>query len=244
VVEACNGWVMKKISAALLLTASFLVGHPAFGAARGVMDAALKPDMEKGAAQQVLKDTRSMAEKVADIARVEAYLATISSIVADFSQTSADGSSGTGKFFMKRPGKMRWQYNPPNPILLVSDGKTVTYYDPSLDQLSYVSVDDTLASFLAKRDMKFDSDSTQLTKFEAVDGLVSATIIQRKKPTEGNLTLEFSDRPLELKKIIAVDATGNETRVSLDKAQFGPVLDDKLFAFVDPRGVNHKRKDR
>jgi outer membrane lipoprotein-sorting protein len=83
-----------------------------------------------------------------------------------------------------------------------------------------------------------------LTKFEAVEGVVRATIIQRKKPTEGNLTLEFSDKPLELKKITAVDATGNETRVSLDKAQFGPVLDDKLFTFVDPRGVNHKRRNR
>lgn len=192
----------------------------------------------------MLQDTRSMVEKAADIARVEAYLATISSIVADFSQTSADGSSGTGKFFMKRPGKMRWQYNPPNPILLVSDGKTVTYYDPSLDQLSYVGVDDTLASFLAKREMKLDSDSTQLTKFEVVEGKVRATIMQRKKPTEGSLTLEFNDKPLELKNIIAIDATGNETRVSLDKAQFGPILDDKLFIFVDPRGVNHRRKDR
>ena len=55
--------------------------------ARGVIDSATKPDMGKGAAAS--KDTRSMAEKAADITRVEAYLATIGSIVADFSQTSA-----------------------------------------------------------------------------------------------------------------------------------------------------------
>jgi chaperone LolA len=217
------------------------LSQPAFGTVRGAMGAnAVSPT----AAAPASVDTRSMAEKAADIARVEAYLATISSIVAEFSQTSADGSSGTGKFFMKRPGKMRWQYNPPNPILLVSDGKTVTYYDPGLDQVSYVGVDDTLASFLAKREMKLDSDSTQLTRFDAVDGRVRATIIQRKKPTEGSLTLEFSDNPLVLSHVIAVDATGNETSVSFEKAQFGPVLDDKLFTFVDPRGVNHRRKDR
>jgi len=228
----------------ILVLATALFGSAAYAQPRAENDSTTKPDIGKGAAQRVVQDTRSMGEKAADIARVEAYLATISSIVADFSQTSADGSSGTGKFLMKRPGKMRWQYNPPNPILLVSDGKVVTYYDPSLDQLSYVGVDDTLASFLTKREMKLDSDSTQLTRFEVFDGVVRATIIQRKKPTEGNLTLEFSDKPLEFKKIIAVDATGNETRVSLDKAQFGPILDDKLFVFTDPRGVNHKRKDR
>ncbi len=237
---------MKKTIAFALLTVSCVVAASPTGvAARGVIDPTLRADRGKGAQEpQAPKDTRSMEEKAADIARVEAYLATIGSIVADFSQTSADGSAGTGKFYMKRPGKMRWQYNPPNPILLVSDGKTVTYYDPSLNQVSYVSVDDTLASFLAKREMKFESESTQLTKFEAIDGKVRATIIQRKKPTEGSLTLEFNDKPLELNKIMAVDATGNETRVNFDKAQFGPVLDDKLFTFVDPRGANHRRKNR
>lgn len=176
-----------------------------------------------------------------DIARVETYLSSISSVVADFSQTSSDGSVGAGKFFMKRPGKMRWQYNPPTPILLVSDGKVVTYYDAGLDQVTYVGVDDTLAGFLAQKTIKLSSESTKLTRFSNENGLISATIIQSKKPGDGSLTLEFSDKPLEIKNMIAVDATGNETRVTLKKAQFGPVLDDKLFVFEDPRGVNHRR---
>lgn len=180
-------------------------------------------------------------EYAPDIARVESYLSSISSVVADFSQTSSDGSVGAGKFFMKRPGKMRWQYNPPTPILLVSDGKVVTYYDAGLDQVTYVGVDDTLAGFLAQKTIKLSSESTKLTRFSNENGLISATIIQSKKPSDGSLTLEFSDKPLEIKNMIAVDATGNETRVTLKKAQFGPVLDDKLFVFEDPRGVNHRR---
>jgi chaperone LolA len=176
-----------------------------------------------------------------DIARVEAYLSTISSVVANFSQTAADGSTGAGKFFMKRPGKMRWQYAPPTPILLVSDGKVVTYYDAGLDQVTYIGVDDTLAGFLAQKTIKLTSASTKLTRFSSENGLISATIIQSKKPSEGSLTLEFSDKPLEIKNMIAVDATGNQTRVTLENAQFGPVLDDKLFVFEDPRGVNHRR---
>lgn len=181
------------------------------------------------------------AKYAPDIARVEGYLSQITSIVADFSQTSSDGSTGNGKFFMKRPGKMRWQYNPPTPILLVSDGKSVTYYDAGLDQVTYVGVDDTLAGFLAQKTIKLTSESTKLTRFSNENGVISATIIQVKKPNDGSLTLEFSDKPIAITGMTAVDATGNVTRVNLDNAKFGPVLEDKLFVFEDPRGVNHRR---
>ncbi len=178
------------------------------------------------------------------IAKVEAYLSDITSVVSDFTQIAADGTKGTGKFFMKRPGKMRWQYNPPTPLLLVSDGKTVTYYDPGVDQVTYVGVDDTLVAFLAKRFIKLDSESTEITAFSIDKGIISATIRQRKKPSDGTMTLEFSEKPLELKRILTVDAAGNATSVTLENPQFGPVLEDKLFIFNDPRPVNRKRNKR
>lgn len=226
------------------------------GAAHAVpqaaLDSAAKPDRGQYATQRpaiaqkitaptvAFKELEGEARREA-VAKVEAYLSTLSSIVANFSQISADGSMGAGKFFLKRPGKMRWQYNPPTPLLLVSDGKSMTYYDPGLDQVTYIGVDDTLAGFLAQKVIKLDSASTRLTALAAGEGMISATIVQAKKPDEGSLTLEFSAQPLKIRNLIAVDATGNETRVTLENAQFGPVLDDKLFVFVDPRGVNDRR---
>jgi len=186
--------------------------------------------------------TPAMADDAEDIARVEAYLSSITSIVADFSQLSADGSVGSGKFFMKRPDKMRWQYNPPTPILLVSNGKTVTYYDAALDQVTYVGIDDTLAGFLAQKVIKFDSESTKMTRFESKNDAIRVSLVQKKKPTEGSLTLEFTDEPIELKQMLVVDATGQTTRVQLQNAQFGPVLDEKLFIFEDPRGATPRKK--
>jgi chaperone LolA len=228
-----------------------LCAHPMLAIARGPVDFPGKPDLAQAASEAAKSVSHGapaitgVDEKYApDIARVEAYLSGLNSVVANFSQTSADGSAGTGKFFMKRPGKMRWQYAPPTPLLLVSDGKVVTYYDAGLDQVTYIGVDDTLAGFLARKDIKLESESTRLTKFEAVDGLIRATIVQKKKPADGSLTLEFSDNPLEIKNMIAVDATGNATTVKLANAQFGPVLDDKLFVFEDPRSVNRRRNKR
>jgi outer membrane lipoprotein-sorting protein len=176
------------------------------------------------------------------ITRIEAYLSGISSAVANFKQHSADGSSGSGKFFLKRPGKMRWQYDPPTPMLLVSNGKVVTFYDASVDQVTYIGVDDTLAAFLTKSEIKLESSSLELMRLESTKGQVRVNVRQRKKPDEGSLTLVFADAPLSLAGMTATDATGNETEVTFADAQFGVKLDDALFVFEDPRSVHHRRK--
>lgn len=222
-----------------------LVGLSCFsGAALAVsrvpVDSTNKPDLSKASVEKPM----SADDRAAIAAQVENYLTNISSIVADFTQTSADGSIGAGKFFLKRPGKMRWQYNPPTPLLLLSDGKVVTYYDAGLDQVTYIGIDDTLAGFLTKKDIKLESDSIKLTELHHHNGVISVTIVQRKKPADGNLTLEFTDKPLEIKRMVAVDATGNATNVQFQNARFGPVIDDKLFIFEDPRGVNHRRNKK
>ena len=181
------------------------------------------------------------AGKEADIARVEKYLSGLTTITADFSQVDANGRLSEGKFYLKRPGKMRWQYSPPTPILLVSDGKVIVYFDAELDQVNYVPMDDTLAGFLAKPVILLNSDSTTLADFEAMPGAVRATVVQKKKPKEGSLTLEFTDAPLQLKQMVIRDATGQETRIQLTGAKFGEKLPDNLFKFEDPRGLNKRR---
>jgi outer membrane lipoprotein-sorting protein len=224
-----------------LTLAALLVSAPAFAVPRAALDAKNKPNF--GAAAAVEGDFTEVTgqERQDTIVRIETYLSAIPSVVAKFTQESSDGSTGTGQFFLKRPGKMRWEYNPPVPALLVSDGKTITYHDITADQVSYIGIDDTLASFLIKKQVKLDNETFKLTRLEKGEGLIRATVIQRKKPSEGNLTLEFKDAPMEIVRMVALDATGNETRVRLVGARFGPVLDDKMFVFVDPRGVNDRR---
>ncbi|MDE3060750.1 MAG: outer membrane lipoprotein carrier protein LolA, partial [Pseudomonadota bacterium] len=70
------------------------------------------------------------------IHRIEDYLSNLTTIVSDFTQVAPDGTLSTGKFYLKRPGKMRWQYNPPTPILMVSSGSELVYYDIELDQIT------------------------------------------------------------------------------------------------------------
>jgi len=183
------------------------------------------------------------AKNETDIVRVEKYLTNLTTIVANFNQADANGGMSTGKFYLKRPGKMRWEYKPPTPILLVSDGKVVTYYDSELDQINYVPVDDTLAGFLGQDIIKLDSKATKLTRFTSADGMIRATVVQAGKTDEGSLTLEFTDGPLQLRQMVVTDQSGQKTQIQLQNAEFGTALPDKLFTFEDPRG-HHSRRQR
>lgn len=178
------------------------------------------------------------------IKRVEEYLTNLTSIVADFSQIDANGGLAEGKFYLKKPGKMRWEYKPPTPILLVSNGKVMTYYDSELDQVNYIAFDDTLAGFLAQDNITLNSKSARLTDFVAKEGVIRATIVQREKPDEGSLTLEFTDGPLQLKQMVVTDARGQRTNIQLSNARYGEALPDTLFKFEDPRGLGKRRKSR
>lgn len=177
----------------------------------------------------------AFAGKAEDIARVEAYLSGLTTVVADFNQADSNGGVATGKFYLKRPGKMLWKYNPPTPVQLVSDGKTIVYYDSELGQVNRISMDDTLAGFLTQKTITLDSPSAKLMEFMSKDNVIRATVIQRQKAGEGSLTLEFSDNPLQLKQMIVRDAMGQQTNIQLQGAVFGTALPDSLFVFKDDR---------
>ena len=188
------------------------------------------------------KKTTAAPTSAADISRVENYLSGLTSITADFSQTDVNGGLASGKFYLQRPGKMRWEYAPPTPILIVCDGSVLTYYDSELKQVSYVGIDDSLATFLTRSNIRLNSAGTKLTNFTSANSMIRATVIQTKKPDEGSLTLEFSDAPLQLRQLIVTDATGNSTHIQLQNIKYGETLPSSLFRFIDPRESRSIRK--
>lgn len=172
--------------------------------------------------------------------RLEDYLSTMTTIVSDFTQVAPDGSLTNGRFFLERPGKMRWQYNPPTPILMVSNGSELVYYDYELEQVSHIPLDSTLIGFLARDKITFSKD-VGIIAFSEEAGVISVTLAQVDKPDEGQLALEFSDKPLTLRNMVVTDATQQVTTVSLNNARYGVKLDPELFIFRDPRKPRNAR---
>ncbi len=177
------------------------------------------------------------------LARVEGYLSGIHTISTDFLQSAPSGAVTTGKFFLERPGKLRMEYSPPTPVLMVTSGSDIVYYDRELDQISRISLDSTLVGFLTRDQIRFD-DSVVVTNMEYGDKSLRVSLIQAKRPKDGMLTLEFADKPLEFRNMYVTDSSGQVTTVSFTNARFNLPLPGALFVFKDPhlggsRSVKH-----
>ncbi len=174
------------------------------------------------------------AEDRADVQRVEQYLNGIHSLAAHFQQFAADGGTAGGLVYVARPGRMRFEYDKPSPILLLADGTFVVYIDNQLKQVSYLPIGSTPAWFLLRDNISL-SDGVTVTKFERGPGALRITMVESKSPENGTLTLTFGDKPLELKQWTIVDQQGKSTTVVLSDARYGVPIDAKVFTFVDPR---------
>jgi len=173
------------------------------------------------------------AQDVAELQRVAAYLNGIRTMTARFSQTAAKGGVATGHLWVARPGRMRFEYDPPNAILLLADAFYVYYWDNDLETMSKVSLKSTPAWFLLRDPISFGSDVI-VTRFEHTGNAVRVSVVETSDPDAGSLTMVFTENPLVLRQWTVVDQQGKATTVSLSDLQFGMALDPKLFQYQDP----------
>ncbi len=164
------------------------------------------------------------------LGQVEAYLNSQTALTANFLQVAADGSTRTGKAWLQRPGKMRFEYDPPDPQLLVAGFGLLVYHDPELDQTTNIPLSATPLGILLAQKVVL-SGSVTVTHIERDPGEVDITLVRTDKPQAGSLTLVFGTAPLELRQWQVLDAQNQETRVSLyDTAPGGP-FPDSLFQY-------------
>ncbi len=182
------------------------------------------------------------AEQKAVLDKVEAYLESITTIKADFVQIAPGGELTSGQFLLKRPGKMRWAYDPPVPVLMVASGGNLRYYDYELDQISDIPLDESLAGFLTQDDIRFDPEVITVKQAHASNGVLRVKVVQTSKPDDGELTMEFSEVPLKLRNLILVDSQGKQTNVSLNNAAYGVAVADDMFVIKDNRLSGKQRR--
>jgi outer membrane lipoprotein-sorting protein len=165
------------------------------------------------------------------IGQIDDYLNRQSAITANFMQVADDGSTRTGKAWMERPGRMRFEYDPPDAQLLVSGGNALVYHDPALNQTTNIPLGSTPLGILLAQHVALDSADSEIIKIDREPGEVDVTLARRGKESLGSLTLVFGTNPLELRQWVVTDAQSRQTRVSLyDIAPSGP-LPDSLFQY-------------
>jgi outer membrane lipoprotein-sorting protein len=174
------------------------------------------------------------AEDRATLARAQTYLQALTSARGDFVETGPGGQRRAGRFWLQRPGRMRFEYTDPAGLLVVSDGSNVKRYDPRLDVFRQVPLGATpLSTFLA-RTVRFDQGVSIDRVTRMASGAFAITARDAAKPNEGSVILAFAGDPLRLQEWTITDAQGGRTRTQLTTLVNQPNLDASLFRLRDP----------
>lgn len=174
------------------------------------------------------------ARQIEIVRKVSDYFNAIESLRGAFLQTTSDNKRMKGRFFMKRPGRIRFEYAPPSRQLIISDGQQISIQDLDINTDDRVMVDQTPFRVLLKKDVDLLRDARILEVQEA-DDLIIVALQDKAKDSSGKVRLFMTLNPEpELKEWITTDAQGLDTRLEvmgLDRTQ--PV-DAAMFKIVSP----------
>lgn len=166
---------------------------------------------------------------LSDISR---YLNGISTAQGRFTQVNADGSVSTGTLYIRRPGRIRFEYDPPNDALVMAGGGQVAVFDPKSNQPpeQYPLRRTPLSLIL---DKTVDLGRARMVIAHGAEGNLTRVVAQDpENPDYGTLTLYFSETPLRLRQWVIDDGSGSPVRVTLDRLDTGVQLGASLFNIV------------
>ncbi len=183
------------------------------------------------------------AQTGTDLAAVQRAIAGIDSMTAGFSQTDRNGQVLTGTLTLKRPGKIRFQYQKGVPLLIVGDGKALTFIDYSVKQVQRWPISNSPLGVLINP----DRDISRYAK--VVPGsdprVLSVEGYDPKHPEYGRLTMVFArdgaaPGGLMLQGWVMLDSQGNRTTIRLSNQRFNVPISDGTFRWNDPRRSNRR----
>jgi outer membrane lipoprotein-sorting protein len=180
------------------------------------------------AASSLSPDDQALVEKAT------AYLQGLKSVTGRFTQASSNGSISTGMFYLQRPGKARFQYDPPAQMVVVSDGYNVSVVDGRLKTHDQYPLGRTPLVILLARQVRLDRGVVVTQVDKTADGF-AITARDGRKEAAGRITLNFSNDPMALRGWSVIDAQGRETRVTLGALAPVSDLDPNLFVIQDDR---------
>ncbi|QTN19300.1 outer membrane lipoprotein carrier protein LolA [Brevundimonas sp. AJA228-03] len=174
------------------------------------------------------------AEDRATLATAQTYLQNLTSAQGTFVETGAGGQRREGRFYLQRPGRMRFEYTNPAGLLVVSDGNNVKRYDPRLNVFRQVPLGATpLSTFLA-RNVRLDQGVRidRVTRMQS--GAFAITARDSNRPDDGSVILAFAGSPMRLQEWTITDASGARTRTQLTTLTPASGLAASLFRLTDP----------
>lgn len=175
-----------------------------------------------------------------DLARIDASLNNTLSFSGRFTQYGADGKMDKGDILLKKPGKMRFEYDAPNPLLIVSDGVTLIQQDRALETADRVPLSATPLNFFLKEDVNLARD-TEVTSLIKTPTELRVTARDGSGEMDGDITMVFDAQTLAFKAWNIADSFGGVTRVVLSDLKYNQRIDPRKFILRDDSRRDRRR---
>jgi outer membrane lipoprotein-sorting protein len=163
------------------------------------------------------------------VQKVSVYFNQMSDLKGQFVQTSADNKRARGKFYVKRPGRFRFDYAPPSKVVVLSDGEYLAIQDYDLKTDDRFSLDQTPFRVLMRKDVDLLRDA-RILEVQDVGDVIVLGLEDKNPDNPGRIKLYLAKKPeLELKEWVTIDNQGLETRIELVEISKSENLDPGLF---------------
>ncbi len=172
------------------------------------------------------------AARAAALAQANVVLNSVQRLQGRFVQNSPDGSRATGLFYLQRPGKLRFQYDPPAALLIVSDGRVVAMRDTELRTTERTPLASTPLNLILAPHIDLAHDA-RITRVTRSGEWLMITARDRTGAADGQIALHFFGPDAELRSWDVLDAAGARTRITLSDLTRPETLDRRLFRLED-----------
>jgi outer membrane lipoprotein-sorting protein len=172
--------------------------------------------------------TPALAAKIS-LADLSAYLNGLTTLQADFTQVNSDGTIATGRLFIRRPGRVRFEYAPPNKSLVMAGGQQVAIFDPKSNQPpEQYPLKRTPLNLILAADINL-ARAKMVVGHKQVENTTRVVAQDPDNPNYGTIELVFTENPVELRQWIITDDSGNKTTVSLGDMRKGVSIPASYF---------------
>lgn len=168
------------------------------------------------------------------VERLVGYLEGLDTLAGDFTQIAPSGAISSGRFYLRRPGLLRFEYDPPTPLLIVANGGLVYVRDEALETTDSYPVGKTPLKFLLRK--RIDRDNANVVAVDRGVDTVAVTLASNEEETEGELTIIARAPEMTLTRWIVRDLQNGITVVTLDNVEEGVRLANRLFQTPDAGG--------
>ena len=222
---SASGWIATALVATLVVPATRLDATPSAKPAPKSNAAQATAPKQTTPPDPIIPDPRKRpagglfisfdAKQKAEAAKISSYLSSVQTMVGNFVQVGPDGSRTTGDFYMQKPGKIRFEYDQPSTISIVSDGQSVVVRDRKLATQDVYPLSQTPLRYLLsdRIDLLRDTKVVAITS----DDLYTSITLEEQNPLVGTsrLMLMTGTKDNQLKQWTVTDPQGYDTTVAV-----------------------------